>query len=319
MDKNSQLYDFTQNLQGVLYQAGMKHYAEATPQDQQIPTPDYPAIMNIRRGYAESVAWMMVQLYEFHPEPLTVEKFRVRAVYSAPRLSQALLELIASEGWADRDLDDNFYTLTDAGYQFIHNMLADRNAKFANFKPLADNELNILVSFSERIFDYAIEYGDEAREWALIHSQNRKPPTDTPAIAKLIHVCSDFNAWRDDCHSLAFSLQGADGMTWEAFAFVDDEQAQTASALFEKLNYRGWTVNEWQTALDNLAAHGWIKASDNVYIATEKGKSIREAVEYKTDISFYAPWHNVLSAEEQTMYIGLLNKLHDVCMKMLSD
>ena len=93
MQKNADLYNLTQQVQGAMYQAGQKQYLISLSDEERDNQPQRPPLLNIRGGYAESVGWMMVQLLEFDPEPLTVEKFRVRAIYSAPRLSQALLEL----------------------------------------------------------------------------------------------------------------------------------------------------------------------------------------------------------------------------------
>ncbi|GEM_PF-1513804 len=315
MKKNSELYDFTQTLQGVIYQAGMKHYAQTKPDDQKSPQLDYPPIMNIRQGYAESVGWMMVQLYEFHPEPLTVEKFRVRAVYSAPRLSQALLELIASEGWANRD--GEAYTLTDTGLNFIQSLLNRRSETFQNFYPLTKDKLTQILEYSNRIFDYAIDKNSEQATWCLRHSQNRKPINGSE-IGQLIHVSSDYNAWRDDCHMQAYTAQHVDGMTWEAFTFVDKEQTQTAGTLFDALGYRGWTVNEWQHALDRLCQLGWITRLGETYISTELGKTIRKSIEEQTDALFFSSWAR-LSEEEQANYINLLIELQDACNRILSD
>lgn len=316
MQKNVDLYNLTQQLQGAMYQAGMKHYAETTPDNQRLKVPKPNHLMTIRNGYAESIAWMMVQLYEFEPEPLTVEKFRIRAVYSAPRLSQALLELIASEQWADRVGET--YTLTQAGYVVAHNLLAHRNQKLLNFCPLPKEELDKLVDYSERIFASALDTDDTQSVWCLHHSQKRKPTgKQITQIPKLLHVASDMNAWRDDTHMQAYREQGVDGMTWEAFSFIDSETATNAETLFEQLAYRGWTVDEWQSTLDNLVNKGWIVGDETGYISSETGKAIRQTVEAKTDELFFAPWQT-LSQEEQVDYIRLLHKLNDVCMGLLS-
>ncbi len=316
MQKNADLYNLTQQMQGAIYQAGMKHYAATPSEEQDTQTPKPNPLMTIRNGYAESIAWMMVQLYEFEPEALTVDTFRMRAVYSAPRLSQAILELIASEKWAHRVGED--YKLTNSGYAVIHNMLAGRNQKLLNFCPLPKEELDKLVDYSERIFASALDTDDEQSVWCLHHSQKRKPiGKQVTQMPKLLHVCSDMNAWRDDTHMQAYREQGVDGMTWEAFSFVDDKTATTAETLFDQLAYRGWTVTEWQSTLDELANNGWIIGDETGYTSTDTGKSIRQIVESKTDTLFFAPWET-LSQEEQVDYVRLLHKLNDVCMGMLS-
>lgn len=316
MQKNADLYNLTQQIQGTIYQAGQQQYLASLTDVERDNQPSRPPLLSIRGGYAEGIGWMMVQLHEFDPEPLTVEKFRVRAVYSAPRLSQALLELIASEKWANRVGDE--YTLTDEGREVITQLMNQRTTMFANFAPIPADELSKLVDYSHRIFAAALDSDDEQMTWCLRYSQRRKPDDSASATAKLIHAGSDFNAWRDDSHMAAYGEQGIDGMTWEAFSYVGAGKAQTAADLFDQLAYRGWTVGEWQTALNCLADRGWIIEDESSYQSTEQGKTIRQAVEAKTDDLFYAPW-TVLSQDEQVEYIYRMNKLNDMCIALLSE
>jgi len=313
MQKNADLYNLTQQLQGAMFQAGKKQYLASLSDEERDNQQQRPALLNIRGGYAESVGWMMVQLLEFDPEPLTVEKFRVRAVYSAPRLSQALLELIASEKWANRIGND--YSLTDEGRAVITQLSEQRNQMFANFKPLPEDELSKLVELSQRIIQASLESGDEQATWCLRFSNKRKPAEPVSSISKLIHVCSDYNAFRDDAHMSAYTAQGVDGMTWEAFSFIHGGQAHTTDDLFNQLAYRGWTVAEWQDALNCLADKGWIDGDESGYQSTEKGNTISDKVEQKTDDLFYTPW-DILSEDEQVEYVHLLNMLNDRCLTL---
>jgi len=315
MQKNADLYNLIQQVQGAIYQAGQKQYLTTLTDEERDNQPQRPPLLNVRGGYAESIGWMMVQLFEFDPEPLTVEKFRVRAVYSAPRLSQAFLELIASEKWANRV--GEAYTLTDTGRDVIKQLINQRSTTFADFEPIPPDELSKLVMYSEQIFETALDNGDEKSTWCLRHSQRRKPDTSESSTAKLIHVGSDFNAWRDDAHMTAYKEQDVDGMVWETFSYVDDGKAHTAPHLFDQLAYRGWTVEEWQTALDCLVDRGWIGSDKTGYQSTDEGKSVHQTVEQKTDELFYAPW-TVLSQNEQVEYVYLLNKLNDTCTTILS-
>lgn len=315
MQKNADLYNFTQQLQGAMYQAGQKQYLALLSDDARANQPQRPPLMNIRGGYAESVGWMMMQLLEFDPEPLTVEKFRVRAVYSAPRLSQALLELIASEKWVYRIGEE--YRLTDEGRAVIRNLVEGRNVMFADFAPIPADDLVKMVDMSQRIMQASLDSGDDKATWCLRYSQNRKPDDSVSAISKLIHACSDYNAFRDDAHMTAYTMQGVDGMTWEAFSFIHRQTATTAYDLFDQLAYRGWTVDEWQDALHCLIGKGWIEGKDSRYHVTEKGETISQQVEQKTDELFYAPW-SVLNNDEQVEYIHLLNTLNDTCMALIS-
>lgn len=315
MEKDANLYNLTQQVQGTMFQAGQKQYLASLNDEEREQFSARPVLLQVRAGYAESIGWMLVQLLEFDPEALTVENFRKRAEYSAPRLSQALLELIVSEQWADRIGEE--YRFTDAGRSFMKQLMDRRSQMFANFEPLPLTELEQLLAMSNRIIESSLQRGDDKATWCLRYSQKRNPQ-NACAIAQLIHACSDFNAFRDDAHMSGYHDQGVDGMTWEAFSFICDGQATNAGELFAKLAYRGWTTHEWQNALNHLSGRGWIKGDQTAYTVTDEGYSVRNAVERKTNDVFYAPW-SILSNDEQIEYVHLVNKLNDTCMALLSE
>src|SRR5215212_4932003 len=101
----------------ALYSAGSVHA--------RTPEQPVPAILQLRAGRAESPSWFLIQAAEFDPEPLTVANLRVRDVYASERIVQALLELMASEGWFDRSAQDT-YALTAKGRVVLQRRLQRR-------------------------------------------------------------------------------------------------------------------------------------------------------------------------------------------------
>lgn len=67
----------------------------------------------------------MVQAAEFDPEPLTVRGLRVRGTYASESLVRALLELMASEMWFDRNAREE-YALTEKGRAMLSAIFARR-------------------------------------------------------------------------------------------------------------------------------------------------------------------------------------------------
>src|SRR5262249_17539374 len=104
---NGDFYELTQDFQGALFRGGMALLPDGAP-----PIPSSP-VFQLRRGYAESPAWFLVQAEEFDPEPLSIGRIRARAVWSSERIVAALLDLMVSESWLDRV--GNEYPLTEEG------------------------------------------------------------------------------------------------------------------------------------------------------------------------------------------------------------
>lgn len=307
MEKNSELYDFTQNLGGQVFYAAFQ--TNLTQEERDNWTNREP-VMNLKRGYAESPGWILVQALEFAPEALTVERFRRRAVYSAPKLTQALLEIMASEQYFDPIGDE--YHLSEKGQSAADKSRDFRLTTFDGFEPIDTDKTDKVVGYIGQIIDESMKADNPPGTWCLAHSRNRAPDDSAPGLAKLIQYTSDFNSFRDDAYMAAFGAHNVEGHVWEAFSYIKNEQAQNTSSLYEKLAYRGFYTEDWQAALDDLAGRGWITQNDTDYSITEAGLSVAKDVEVTTDKYFYAPW-DVLSTEEYNELITTIKQLSETC------
>lgn len=309
MQKDSALYDFTQTLQGqIFYAAFMTNLSDEQRQEWSKRDP----IMNIKRGYAESPNWVFVQALEFAPEPLTVERFRRRAVYSSPSLTLALLELLASEKYFDPV--DSEYHLTEKAHAEAEKIRQFRINVFDGFEPISPDISAKIDAYMKRIILSSLDV-DTHSIWSLVHSRKSAPQSDAPALTKIVQYGSDFNAFRDDAHMAAFSEYDVEGHVWEAFSYIKNEQAHTASDLYEKLAYRGFYTQDWQATLDTLVQRAWLEVTDGTYHATERGLKISQEIEAKTDAYFYAPW-DVLNDDEYMDLTVKMQKLSEACQAL---
>lgn len=304
--KNAQLYDLTQEVQGALVSAAL---AQRT-QKGLPPFDPPPLLMQVRRGYAESPGWYLVQAAEFEPEPLTVGKLRVRDIYASEKLVRALLEMMASEKWLDAVGDD--YHLTEAGRAILERSRQRTRDVLTDFEPIGHAEIARLEMLVRRVVETSLICPEPPGTWSLVHSRNRAPAQDAPTILKLFHHFSDLNAYRDDAHMAAFMPHKVEGYVWEAFSYVCSGGAKTADELFDQLAHRGYSRRDYAEALQLLAARRWIQASGDAYHATDSGRTAREKVEQLTDDYFYAAW-GCLDEDEFEEVARLLNLLKAAC------
>jgi hypothetical protein len=267
--------------------------------------PPHP-LLQLRAGLAESPGWFLLQAAEFDPEPLTVETLRVRDIYASERIVAALLDLMASEGWFDRDAA-NSYALTPAGRFVLEGILRRRHQIDGTLLPQhATERLHDLLA---RVVAASLAAEDPPGVWCLAHSRHRAPPTGAPPLARLLHLFEDLNAFRDDAHMAAWRPLGVDGHEWEAFALVSAGEAHDAAGLFRALAYRGYTEGEYAAALAALATRSWLETTESgSYSVTAAGKAVRTMVEERTDAFFYGPWR-ALQQEELREFEGLLTRL----------
>lgn len=310
MEFNAETYNFLMTVMGAYFQAMgtvRSNLAE--------PPPAPPPLLTIRGGYAESPAWYMIQAAEFDPEPLTVANLRVRDIYASETLAAALLEMLASEKWLDRQ--GNGYTLTPAGQDIVAT-LKQRPEKFlAGLTPLPEADISRLEQLLRRIIDGSLAAPTPPGAWCLAHSRNRAPADSSTPLIKIFHYFSDFNAFRDDAHMAAFMPQEPEGYIWEAFTYVVNGSANSAATLFNQLAYRGYATEDFAHALSHLAEKGWLETGDSgeTYSVTSAGHEARNTIEDLTDEYFYAPW-NALSADERNELRDLLTQLQTALQKI---
>ena len=288
---NADFYNLTQSLWGTFAQAMGVVRARDTAAVQ-----PPPVIFQLRGGRAESPGWFLVQAAEFDPEPLTVANLRVRDIYASEGIVFAMLELMASEGWLDRQ--GNVYHWADAGREQWVKIQQRRVGWLAGVEELLPFDLRRIESLLGQVITASTASQSPPGVWCLAHSRNRAPEDAGLMSAKLFQYVADFNAFRDDAHMAAWQPLGVNGRSWEAFTFVGGRNGATAVAVFNQLAYRGYSRSDYAGALEELAARGWLETSNSEqYHITEQGNSIRKKVERLTDQYFYAPWSTLKEVE----------------------
>lgn len=255
-----------------------------------------PLLLQLRQGYAESPSWFLVQAMEFDPEPLTVANLRVRDVYASERIVAALLELMASARWLDRDATG------------AYRLSAEGRALTQHIRPRADDILAPagparraarLAEFLHRIVDAGLRGEGPPGSWCLAHSRRRAPAGDSAPLVRLCQYAEDLNALRDDGHMAAWRPYGTDGYEWEAFDVVCSVHGATGGEIFDLLAHRGYSHVEYGAALTRLADRRWLERRDGgtSYRASPEGRAARAEVERRTDAYFYAAWSALTAAE----------------------
>jgi hypothetical protein len=248
----------------------------------------------------------MLQAAEFAPGPLTVAGLRVRDIYASERIVAALLDLIAGEGWLERDAA-GAYELTDAGRATVDALLQRRAQLLADVALMAAAQAERLHELLARLVEAGMAAPEPPGVWCLAHSRRRAPPEGAPILARMLQLFEDFNAFRDDSHMAAWRDLGVEGYVWEAFALLADGLATDADAVAEQLRHRGYSRAEYAAALASLATRGWLAPADaSTYRLSEAGRAVRQGVERATDDAFYAPWAALAPAEQAELHHLLL-------------
>lgn len=298
---DAQFYNLIQSLWGGFAQV-MRQHNPTIP-----PSPS--VLLQLRGGLAESPGWFMVQAAEFDPEPLTVAGLRVRDIYAAERMVQALLDLMLSETWLD--LTDEGYVLTEQGREVLGRMQA-RTAVLSQITlPLAERDAVWLEQTMRQLLDVSLQADEPPNTWCLAHSRRRAPADTASTAEKIFQYVADFNAFRDDAHMAAWGGYEVMGYAWEAFSLVCGGRGKTAVSIYQQLAYRGYTRDEYAHTLAQLHARGWLEQErPGSYFVTPAGQAVWDDVEQLTNNYFYRPWQ-ILSKKEIDKLHTLLTHLRD--------
>jgi hypothetical protein len=108
----------------------------------------------------------------------------------------------------------------------------------------------------------------------------------------LWHAINVLREHRGDGHIAALQVAGLDPCeALVSFAAIGAAPAEVFAS-------RGWSAADWEAARDRLAACGWVDAAGQ---ATERGREVRDEVEWRTDRLADAPWQALGPARAQRL------------------
>lgn len=256
-------------------------------------------------GLNEVKGWQHLLLAtSIAPQPISVERVRVRGVYNAPRIAEEALNGLVSGGYLTAD-----FVATAKAREAIEIILAGQRKGLVELALLPGDEPQQLVELVGRVCDAAAALA--APPTPCLADQRRRPAAaDLPLTERFVRYAGQLNAFRDDCHIAAWKPQGTDGHTWEIFSYIWRSEATSHDDMPEQLmQFRGYSPEESTAAVQTLVERGWIETADEPgkYRASQSGNKLRQEVEDLTDSYFYTAF-NVLNEDEQ-------NTMHDLATR----
>lgn len=232
--------------------------------------------------------------------------------YSKPQLVDERLNETVGRGFIVESGSGQFLP-TENGRDAIKTAMNTMNEKLANLAPLPVDKLERTADLLQKLSDGIDNAPEPAEKPAMADSRQFELEGDEPALQKINRYLVDIINFRDDAHVTAWKQYEMPGYEWEAFSHIWGENiwgdpVSTASAVAEKLAFRGYSKQEYEAALDDCCQRDLLKKSGDVYQLTEKGKKLRQEAEETTDNIFFAPW-TVLFVPELKELNELLNDM----------
>ena len=262
------------------------------------------------------VTWQGLGL---EPHPISVANLAKRFPYIAAQTHEERFQNMLTDGFLAAGESEGEYILTQSGrdaYMAVDQVFI---TELSQIEILSENGLKQVVELIGGIAERSAHDESQADKWN-IDAMRRMHREDAAPQAKLDEYLDDLNAFRDDAHLTAYKLEAPNlsAPAWEAFTFLWRDGLNSGQALQERLGFRGHDATAYTNALRELVAHNWATENDGEFTLTDAGRTVREAVEQKTDDIFFAAWA-ALSNGQLAQLLGRLRQLRRNLQTLVGD
>ena len=200
---------------------------------------------------------------------------------------------------------DGGYQLTPKGRETIQGFFSTSYNAIAELELLPDEQMQVLADILKKLVEETIASDHRS---TMLEISRATHPKGANLAAHIDQYVTDLIYFRDDAHIAAWQEQSLTGPELEALSFIWQGEHTTADAIFEQRQGRGYTADEFQGFIANLAERGLVVADGDGYAVTDEGRTLREGIETRTNEIFFSAWEN-LAGFEQFQLMNLLAQL----------
>lgn len=223
--------------------------------------------------------------------------------YTNPEIFLEWMNAAVNHGWLYQERGE--FGLTDSGREIVEglNELCDR--LYAKTKVLSDPEMARLRYISDLVIEKIKQQPVEKPAFKLKLLFGRF--LDRPLIVQLRQQMFIVLAFREDARVASWRPYESDGQVWESFSLICSRKAGNAAELVAQLPQRNYSTADYDVALDQLVARGWIILQDDSYIPTGTAVRVWNEVDKRTDQIFDTAFSGLNNVEMEE-FQGLMRK-----------
>lgn len=249
-------------------------------------------------------AWFpLIPAYTFKPDPISVERLRVRSPYTSPRYYQELMLDLHEKGFLVSSSLGG-YTLSAEGEEAFHAIIKAVYEGMQAVPLLGKSAMQSLAQSLGRLVQICMTHGEPISRWSIIYSRRLDEGPEDAYAAKIYQYLTDLAAFRDDAHLASWRVHDVGGHAWDILTSVWRDGPLSIEKVSDQLARRGWSMAETEKALGELRDRGWIEGSVDLSL-TERGTKVRDGSEALTDTYFFSPWSAVSEGDLDTIRKGL--------------
>lgn len=251
--------------------------------------------------------WLpLTAAYTFLPDPISVDRMRVRSPYTSPDFFSERFNGLQEGGFLAPSALGG-YSLSDSGISATRTIMSAAYEGMREISVLEVDEMRSLAHALGRLVQVCMIHGPSISKWSLIYSRRLDGAPEDAYTAKLDQYLSDLASYRDDAHLASWCHHDIGGHAWDVLTAIWREDPTTINEVRERLERRQWSQAQTEEAIKELRGRTWIEGSEKLAV-TELGKQIRDEAESLTNHYFYVPWASADQRDLETMS-NLLRRL----------
>lgn len=219
-----------------------------------------------------------------------------RRAYNSPdKLDQNYRNLV-KHSYATED--EGLFSITPEGCSAYLDYFAQKANAYAKVTLLSENDFTGLINFLEKGYEAGKIAEKPVHKPSMVLGKDFYTTIGGGQLGTMLGWINLFELYRDDVHASAWQNAGLTGIQIESLTQIWRDVAHTIEELSDDLAFRGYTLAEYQVALDDLVSKGLLTVTDNQYTLSEQGVALREQIEVDTDTLFNTFCVDTYSAED---------------------
>ncbi len=261
--------------------------------------------------------WFLIwTAMEYEPDTISPRKAHKRTPYANLANFERLDRELAEQGILVDQGDQEYLVEPTMRAKMKKLIIVIENA-VSEIELLSFDELYRLETRLARVIEAALN-SKMIDPYGTRLNHNSDPSISAPSLLKIFQYLTDLGTWRDDAHVAAWQHLNIPGNEWEVFGFIWEGEKTNAALILEARPGRGYTVEDYQAAIESVAKRGWVEADpekEGHYRATAAGRNLRDEAEVATDRNYFSPFE-VLGAEAAEEVWESLMRLRDALREL---
>jgi|GEM_PF-5536111 len=207
-----------------------------------------------------------------------------RRAYMNPDAIDNSFEALTKENFAIKN-EDGTFNVTGAGSAIYTDYFLARMLAYDAITLLSDDDFTVFIDFLKKGYEAAKTTPQPGHKPGMSIGYNFY--TNITGVGGQLGTMLGWinlaEMYRDDVHAYVWKKAGFTGIQIESLTNIWRDEVYNAKELAEQLSFRGYVEEDYQQALDELAAKDILSVNDNHYTLTENGLTRRKQVENETN------------------------------------